>query len=126
VNEDAIVTIDCGGTIFRTFLRTLRRIPKTRMFRMAEPNGELAKSKFLFLDRNPDVFGAILEYHRHARVYLCSSFLGVPWLSQDVLAIPSPSLLLIPPVSNAHSTLSDRMGLNVLNPKLPPLHASKS
>ena len=62
--DDSIVTVDCGGKIFKTFLRTLRRIPKTRLCRMADKKGELANSKFLFLDRNPECFAAILEYHR--------------------------------------------------------------
>lgn len=65
--DDTIVTIDCGGKIFKTFLRTLRKIPKTRLCRMADANGDLAKSEFLFLDRNPDCFAAILEYHRYVR-----------------------------------------------------------
>ena len=82
--QDMIVTIDCGGQvrlssadkcvrclhdslphfsvldvvqIFRTYLGTLRRIPKTRLWRMAAPGGDLEKTRHAFLDKNPERSG---------------------------------------------------------------------
>ena len=94
--QDMIVTIDCGGQvrlssadkcvrclhdslphfsvldvvqIFRTYLGTLRRIPKTRLWRMAAPGGDLEKTRHAFLDKNPDCFAAVLEFHRSANAH---------------------------------------------------------
>jgi len=61
---DKIVTIDCGGIIFRTFARTLQKIPKSRLCKLAEEGSPLMQSGYIFFDRNPVVFAAIMEYYR--------------------------------------------------------------
>jgi hypothetical protein len=61
---DKIVTIDCGGIIFRTFARTLQKIPKSRLCKLAEEGSPLMQSGYIFFDRNPIVFAAIMEYYR--------------------------------------------------------------
>ena len=61
---DKIVTIDCGGILFRTFARTLQKIPKSRLCKLAEEGSPLMQSGYIFFDRNPVVFAAIMEYYR--------------------------------------------------------------
>ena len=61
---DKIVTIDCGGIIFRTFARTLQKIPKSRLCKLAEEGSPLMQSGYIFFDRNPVIFAAIMEYYR--------------------------------------------------------------
>ena len=61
---DKIVTIDCGGIIFRTFARTLQKIPKSRLCKLADEGSPLMQSGYIFFDRNPVVFAAIMEYYR--------------------------------------------------------------
>jgi len=61
---DKIVTIDCGGIIFRTFARTLQKIPKSRLCKLADEGSPLMLSGYIFFDRNPVVFAAIMEYYR--------------------------------------------------------------
>jgi hypothetical protein len=63
VGNDQVVTINCGGKIFQTFLRTMRRIPKTRLWRISN-EAFFQDTKYVFLDRNPKCFDAVLEYHR--------------------------------------------------------------
>lgn len=65
---NTIVTIDCGGKVHKTYVKTLRRLPRTRLWRMVNTNGELLKNGFLFLDRHPKCFAAILNYYRTDRL----------------------------------------------------------
>ena len=73
--EAQIVTINCGGQNFQTFLRTLGRIPKTKLAQWASENGHLRRTGFVFLDRNPVTFAAVLEYYRFCRAGLCPCML---------------------------------------------------
>jgi hypothetical protein len=65
--ETQVVTINCGGTNFQTFLKTLRRIPKTKLAQLSAEGGHLRKTGFVFFDRNPVAFAAVLEYYRLCR-----------------------------------------------------------
>ena len=82
IGEEDIITIDCGGQLFRTFLRTLQRMPKTRMAKFAAPDGPLSETKFLFLDRNPTAFAAILEFHRSDRLEKPAGMSDSMWMEE--------------------------------------------
>jgi len=75
--RDKIVTIDCGGIIFRTFAWTLQKIPKSRLSNLVDSDSPMMQTGYIFFDRNPIIFAAILEYFRcdvmaavFVRVYL--------------------------------------------------------
>jgi hypothetical protein len=78
--RDKIVTIDCGGIIFRTFAWTLHKIPKSRLSNLVDSESPMMQTGYIFFDRNPIIFAAILEYFRcdvmaalFVRVYLSMS-----------------------------------------------------
>jgi len=62
--ENRIVTIDCGGKVLRTFLRTLLKHPGTMLHSLAQPGGELYEDGAVFIDRDYRCFAAILNYYR--------------------------------------------------------------
>jgi hypothetical protein len=62
--RDKIVTIDCGGIVFRTFALTLQKIPKSRLSNLVDSESPLMQTGYIFFDRNPIIFAAILEYFR--------------------------------------------------------------
>jgi hypothetical protein len=66
--DQKIITVDCGGVIYRTFLCTLRRHKYTRLWYLTNDNCRLPQTGFMFLDRNPVIFGAILNYYRCDRL----------------------------------------------------------
>jgi hypothetical protein len=62
--RDKIVTIDCGGIIFRTFAWTLQKFPKSRLSNLVDSESPMMQTGYIFFDRNPITFAAILEYFR--------------------------------------------------------------
>ena len=66
-----VVTLDVGGTLFKTTLTTLRKSPV--LSAMFDPNSERApaladESGAYYIDRNPKAFPAILNYLRSGRL----------------------------------------------------------
>jgi len=64
--EGDTVSLDVGGVVYRTQYRTLARWPGTRLYgvayqRAARPSSAPTQ---LFFDRDPDVFGSVLDYYR--------------------------------------------------------------
>jgi hypothetical protein len=66
-----LVTFDVRGRIFRTTLTTLRRFPDSVLYKMVQYEQqrnratppESLNQKAFFIDRDPDLFAAILRYH---------------------------------------------------------------
>jgi hypothetical protein len=54
--RDKIVTIDCGGIIFRTFAWTLHKIPKSRLSNLVDSESPMMQTGYIFFDRNPIIF----------------------------------------------------------------------
>eukprot|EP00286_Rhodomonas_abbreviata_P021305 CAMPEP_0181311894 /NCGR_PEP_ID=MMETSP1101-20121128/13396_1 /TAXON_ID=46948 /ORGANISM="Rhodomonas abbreviata, Strain Caron Lab Isolate" /LENGTH=609 /DNA_ID=CAMNT_0023418687 /DNA_START=165 /DNA_END=1991 /DNA_ORIENTATION=+ len=95
--DEMIVTIDCGGKIHRAYVRTLRRLPRTRLCRMVSEKGnggcgELLKTGFLFLDRHPKCFAAVLNYYRTDRL------IQPPGVTDDLWANELRYYMVKPPV----------------------------
>ncbi|XP_021361729.1 potassium voltage-gated channel protein egl-36-like [Mizuhopecten yessoensis] len=74
------VYFDVGGTRFTTTWDTLQKIPGSRLEKLYEVHEQQTKSTGkveYFFDRNPAVFGCILDYHRtgdlHLPVSVCPS-----------------------------------------------------
>jgi len=63
-----IITLDVGGTRFRTFRQTLMKVPESMIARMFSPESNLAPAIMVdgayFLDRSPERFKYILDYLR--------------------------------------------------------------
>lgn len=73
---DDLVTFNVRGRIFQTTLTTLRRFPDSVIYKMVEyeqhrnrrassesPNNVSPTNDTFFIDRDPDLFAAILHYH---------------------------------------------------------------
>ncbi|XP_074652853.1 potassium voltage-gated channel protein egl-36-like [Tubulanus polymorphus] len=77
-DEDQIFVINVGGQRFETYASTLKRIPNTRLANLKNGKGKyfhVAKNEFYF-DRNPTIFGAILEYYRTGELHSPRSMCG--------------------------------------------------
>ncbi|XP_040190864.1 potassium voltage-gated channel subfamily C member 1-like [Rana temporaria] len=70
------VVINVGGVRFETFASTLLTFPGTKLSALAEPspgesgNYDPQRGEFFF-DRNPEVFGSVLDYYRTKHLH-CS------------------------------------------------------
>ena len=68
-----IIKLNVGGRIFMTKRRTLCACPDSMLGRMFEPDSEFAKPAEIdgcvFLDRDPEMFGHILNYLRSKRFF---------------------------------------------------------
>jgi len=112
INEalgDETVTLNVGGVIFKTYYRTLARLPDTRLFDLAyqhavNPDIQTAD---IFFDNDPTVFSSVLDYYRNGQLYTHRVYppptTMAPFLPSLVfpffpvpLPRPSPSPLLIP------------------------------
>jgi BTB/POZ domain len=73
---DHLVTFNVRGRIFQTTLTTLRRFPHSIIYKMVDydrhrnrvmspqsSESPLAENDTFFIDRDPDLFAAILHYH---------------------------------------------------------------
>uniref|UniRef100_A0A6U4XG69 EF-hand domain-containing protein n=1 Tax=Hemiselmis andersenii TaxID=464988 RepID=A0A6U4XG69_HEMAN len=67
-DDDRVVSIDCGGKVFKTFLRTLHKHPGTLLYEMSTEGGELWEDGALFIDRNAVAFSAVLDFYRTDRL----------------------------------------------------------
>jgi len=75
-SKDEIVTLDVGGTLFKTTLTTLRQYPGSMLAAMIDRSSGRApamKSEdgSYFIDRNPKAFAAVLNYLRTKKVFAC-------------------------------------------------------
>jgi len=66
--EGRIVEIDCGGKVFKTFLKTLHKHPGTLLYDMSQPGGALYQDGYIFLDRDEFSLWAILNFYRTDRL----------------------------------------------------------
>jgi len=66
-----IITLDVGGTIFRTTRATLMRYPDSLLAHMFQPASAMAPPRLsngaYWLDRSPDRFKIVLDYLRDGR-----------------------------------------------------------
>ncbi|MEE6495415.1 hypothetical protein FKM82_002041, partial [Ascaphus truei] len=78
------IVINVGGIRFETYVSTLQTFPGTKLARLAEPTACSAndydlKDNEFFFDRNPKVFGYVLDYYRTKRLHcsgdMCRSML---------------------------------------------------
>lgn len=68
---DDLVTFNVRGRIFQTTVTSLRRFPESVLFKMVdyeqrqdrETSTLRPKNETFFVDRDPDIFAAILRYH---------------------------------------------------------------
>ena len=70
--DNAIVTLDVGGQIFKTGLSTLTKYPHTRLASLVEGltmSTETSKEP-IFLDRDGDAFNVILKFCRTGKVFV--------------------------------------------------------
>ncbi|KAL8621299.1 hypothetical protein ACOMHN_008124 [Nucella lapillus] len=75
VNE--IVKFNIGGTIFETYWSTLHKLPGSPLADEAFLQKHFQKDrKQYFFDRDPDVFGAILNYLRTGELHLPTKYCG--------------------------------------------------
>ncbi|KAI0232269.1 Potassium voltage-gated channel protein Shaw [Lamellibrachia satsuma] len=72
-----IVRINVGGTVFTTRRATIERIPETRLanLRKTDPNFDQATGEWFF-DRNPALFGNVLDYLRTDELHFPHNFCG--------------------------------------------------
>lgn len=104
-----LVTFNVRGRIFQTTLTTLRRFPESVLYKMVQYEQERNRAtpaeppsqKAFFIDRDPDLFAAILRYHdteqyvgeplnstvsRMAKLLLLEAqYLNLPSLEQEIL-----------------------------------------
>ena len=96
---DDLVTFNVRGRTFQTTLTTLRRFPESVLYKMIEweqnihkvTSDESSCQDAFFIDRDPDLFAAILRYH-DTDEYLGDSLHDVP--SESLQAVTPRSLLL--------------------------------
>ncbi len=63
---EKIVILDVGGTVHKTQRWTLTSVPGSRLQAMFNGDYELnITNKGVFIDRNPTVFGMVLDYLRN-------------------------------------------------------------
>ncbi|XP_078527786.1 voltage-gated potassium channel KCNC3-like [Lissotriton helveticus] len=75
--SDSTLTINIGGVRFKTFSSTLKTFPGTKLANLTESH---APSTYdfdpnlneFFFDRNPSVFGYVMEYYRTGRLHFPS------------------------------------------------------
>jgi len=63
-DEERIVTINVGGRVYMTCIRTLLKLPGTLLYEMAQEGGELYTDSAVFIDRDNRCFDYILQYYR--------------------------------------------------------------
>ena len=73
-----IISIDCGGHIFRTYLSTLTKYPNSKLSLMFSypdqglppyvPPMQKTENGNYFLDENPDFFKVVLDFLRKGKV----------------------------------------------------------
>ncbi|XP_060064826.1 potassium voltage-gated channel protein Shaw-like [Ylistrum balloti] len=72
-----LIHFNVGGTRFSTTWATLQRIPNSKLGRLQESihASQLAQTDFFF-DRNPAVFGSVLDYYRTGVLHLPETVCG--------------------------------------------------
>ncbi|KAJ1169932.1 hypothetical protein NDU88_001817 [Pleurodeles waltl] len=74
---DSKITINVGGVRFKTHSSTLKTFPGTKLANLTESHASSIYNfdpnlKEFFFDRNPSVFGYVLEYYRTGRLHFPS------------------------------------------------------
>ncbi|XP_076439380.1 potassium voltage-gated channel protein Shaw-like [Babylonia areolata] len=76
-NVREVVTFNIGGTIFQTYRSTLHKLPGSPLADEAFLHGHFIHDRQqYFFDRDPDVFGAILNYLRTGELHLPTKYCG--------------------------------------------------
>lgn len=70
------IIINVGGKRHETYASTLQTIPDTRLAWIAESFITNDNKQEYFFDRNPDVFGVILNYYRTGQLHAPRDFCG--------------------------------------------------
>ncbi|CAG2187864.1 KCNC1 [Mytilus edulis] len=80
--EDELITLNIGGTIFKTYRSKLIKYPNSKLGSLTTASKHyLPSSKEYFFDRNPELFNVVLDYYRYDRQqlhipnYTCGSVL---------------------------------------------------
>lgn len=82
--QDPKIVIDVGGTIFMTFKSTLERLPNSRLAKLSSSDPEYdPESKQYFFDRNPRIFGHILDLYRTGELHIPHCLCG-PYVKQEI------------------------------------------
>ncbi|CAC5370282.1 unnamed protein product [Mytilus coruscus] len=69
--EDKLITLDIGGTIFKTYRSKLIKYPNSKLGSLTTASEHyLPSSKEYFFDRNPELFNVVLDYYRYDRQQL--------------------------------------------------------
>jgi len=64
------ITLNVGGVLFKTYYKTLGRLPGTRLFSLAYQHALNPKIEPTeFYDHDPDVFSSVLDYYRHGQLH---------------------------------------------------------
>ena len=67
--DNVIVSLDVGGQIFKTGIRTLRKYPNSRLARLAKGITK-SNTEPIFLDRDPESFSAMLRFCRSGKLFV--------------------------------------------------------
>ena len=70
------IVINVGGKRHETYASTLQTIPDTRLAWIAESFLTSGNRQDYFFDRNPDIFGIILNYYRTGQLHAPRDFCG--------------------------------------------------
>ncbi|XP_071177724.1 potassium voltage-gated channel protein Shaw-like [Mytilus edulis] len=69
--EDELITLNIGGTIFKTYRSKLIEYPHSKLGSLTTTSEHyLPSSKEYFFDRNPELFNVVLDYYRYDRQHL--------------------------------------------------------
>ncbi len=82
---DGKITLNVGGQYFVTHRQTLQRAPGTRLYGLTKSDSAyVSEDGEYFFDRNPQYFGAILDFYRHGQLHFSHCLCG-PAIRQELL-----------------------------------------
>lgn len=89
-NDKDKIIINVGGKRHETFLSTLQTIPDTRLAWLAENEFKCSdrnnqnKTREVFFDRHPEIFGLILNYYRTGKLHAPRDMCG-PLFEEELI-----------------------------------------